>query len=246
MSAATLDPVVHEEGLTPSMFGPTRICFPTTKCPWKSEAFSPSSGVGYVGCMGFSTAIGLFIFAAYTSPIFAAIIGLLGLVRRMRGSPWKPALAQSVFDVSAIASLVPVVIVTLINPGGVESTVQPVPFTDMWAMGVTPTSLYQNLGNVLVFVPFGALLPLAFGGYFAGPGRIVGVAAVVSIGIEALQFLLNVGRVSSTDDVIVNVLGALAGCALTWYWWRPPRAEGSSFSRGSTTGSSSTRRGEQG
>lgn len=73
------------------------------------------------------------------------------------------------------------------------------------------------LGNVALFVPLG----LAVAGAARGVGRsaaarlaaAAGFGALLSTGIEGLQLLIP-GRATDVDDVIFNVLGALAGAAL--------------------------------
>lgn len=67
----------------------------------------------------------------------------------------------------------------------------------------------EALANVLLFVPLGALLPLAF------PGSLLTVllaaAAFGSLGVEALQYLFLPERVPSLLDVLLNTGGAAIG-----------------------------------
>ena len=49
--------------------------------------------------------------------------------------------------------------------------------------------------------------------------RIVAVAASASTGIELLQWVLAIGRVSSVDDIVVNTLGAGLAALLSRPWW---------------------------
>jgi len=179
----------------------------------------------YVEAMGFSSITGLFIFAAYAFPVLGAVVLLIAGFLRMRGWSWNNALLRALVDTLAVASLIPALLLTLVIPGGMHTTVELVPLVDMWATGVNVTTLYQNAGNVLLFLPFGALLPVAFNGAFARLWRILAVAAGLAFAIEVLQYLLDVGRVSSTDDVILNTVGAALGCVLTQHWWRRSAAE---------------------
>jgi glycopeptide antibiotics resistance protein len=52
-----------------------------------------------------------------------------------------------------------------------------------------------------------------------GCPRILAVAVAASIVIEVLQWLLDIGRVSSVDDVIVNAAGAGLAAAASRRWW---------------------------
>ena len=69
------------------------------------------------------------------------------------------------------------------------------------------TESIQNINNVLVFIPFGALFP--------GKNRKALLLTVLlfSAAIEAVQYALNLGW-CEIDDVICNVLGAAIGFGL--------------------------------
>ncbi len=67
------------------------------------------------------------------------------------------------------------------------------------------------LGNILVLVPFGVLLPLAFpktNKWY----RVFLWGSALILFIEATQFI--VGRAADIDDYILNILGVLLGYAL--------------------------------
>jgi glycopeptide antibiotics resistance protein len=46
-------------------------------------------------------------------------------------------------------------------------------------------------------------------------------AAAGSLLVETLQWALDLGRVSSVDDVLLNTLGAVLAALVTRPWWRP-------------------------
>lgn len=69
------------------------------------------------------------------------------------------------------------------------------------------TESIQNINNILVFMPFGALFP----GKRWKQLLITGV--LFSTAIEAVQFCINLGW-CEIDDVICNVFGAAAGFGL--------------------------------
>jgi glycopeptide antibiotics resistance protein len=69
------------------------------------------------------------------------------------------------------------------------------------------TESIQNINNILVFIPFGALFP----------GKrwraLLLMAVLFSVGIEVIQYAFNLGW-CEIDDVICNVLGASIGFGL--------------------------------
>ena len=72
------------------------------------------------------------------------------------------------------------------------------------------------LGNVVIFVPFGMLLPLMWH-RMSSVQRVALSALVVSSSIEILQYAgrrFGNPRWSDVDDVIFNVLGAMLGYAM--------------------------------
>ncbi len=69
-------------------------------------------------------------------------------------------------------------------------------------------SLANVLGNILLFVPMGILLPVVFKGcrrWF----QVIPAGAAASIVIESIQYFF--GRSADIDDVILNTLGTAAG-----------------------------------
>ena len=72
-------------------------------------------------------------------------------------------------------------------------------------------TLAAAIGNVALFVPLGALVPLRFPS-FDRLARIAGLCTGISAAIELIQ--LPIGHHStSTDDVILNTLGGVLGYA---------------------------------
>ena len=69
------------------------------------------------------------------------------------------------------------------------------------------TESIQNINNILVFIPFGALFP-------GKRWRALLLTVVLfSVGIEVIQYTFNLGW-CEIDDVICNVLGAAIGFGL--------------------------------
>lgn len=71
--------------------------------------------------------------------------------------------------------------------------------------------LANLLGNLLLFVPMGYLLPI-LSRKCQSLRRVVLISALCSLSVEVLQFFLQVGH-SDIDDFLINTLGGLCG-----YW----------------------------
>jgi glycopeptide antibiotics resistance protein len=90
--------------------------------------------------------------------------------------------------------------------------------------------LVDGVGNLLVFVPFGAALALATSPSCSGQAtgrhgdlgwwlRITAAGFALSLGIESVQLAIPT-RTTDIDDVIFNTLGTAAGAALVWVLWQ--------------------------
>lgn len=90
-----------------------------------------------------------------------------------------------------------------------------IPFQSFREAREQPELYRTMLMNVLLFFPIGLSLPFALGkGKLAVPVTVV-LACLFSAGIEYLQYRYSLGR-CEVDDVIMNTLGALLGCAAWW------------------------------
>ncbi len=84
--------------------------------------------------------------------------------------------------------------------------------------GVFASGAAVNIvGNILMFVPLGILLPV-FWTYFRKMRRTVLCGAAVSVSIEFIQ--LFAGGVTSVDDVMLNTLGTALGFLLAMVFIR--------------------------
>jgi len=72
-----------------------------------------------------------------------------------------------------------------------------------------PIALRNIVGNVLIFVPFGVLLPLLFNSLYSFK-RIALLGLACSFGLEVIQLLMITGSFD-VDDVILNTLGVVTG-----------------------------------
>jgi glycopeptide antibiotics resistance protein len=91
-----------------------------------------------------------------------------------------------------------------------------VPFVDTWRqmrdLG-DKVALEEATRNVLLFIPFGYLLPASVR-RLRGFKSAMGVGAGVSAIIELAQWLVVPGRSPSIDDVMYNTIGSAIGAAL--------------------------------
>jgi glycopeptide antibiotics resistance protein len=120
--------------------------------------------------------------------------------------------------VGAIVLTVPWVCMILAPMPG-PSVLHPVPFQELPGyLAASPAELVVQLGgNLAAFAALGSLAPVRW------PLRLWQVAvlgAVCSVTVESLQFLLDLGRVASVDDVLLNTGGAVLAALLSHRWWR--------------------------
>ena len=140
--------------------------------------------------------------------------------RRRRRLPARYATATASVDSAAflVAFLVLCLVTMPVGTSG-ESTLDLVPGADITAAFGDDGSLWQVIGNVLLLCPLGALLPLRMRRLRTLP-RIALAALVASVLVEGTQYLIHTGRVTSTDDVLLNTAGATLGAALSRRGWR--------------------------
>lgn len=70
----------------------------------------------------------------------------------------------------------------------------------------------ELFGNIILFVPFSFAIKQLFRMYYSLK-KTVQIALIVSVSIECLQYLFNIGVVD-IDDVILNVVGSYIGYLL--------------------------------
>ena len=88
-----------------------------------------------------------------------------------------------------------------------EYNIVPIKATLQMIRGLSPLRLIENLaGNIILFIPFGILLPLAF----KIEWKTIFLGCLVSCFIEAVQFAFAMGA-ADVDDIILNTLGAVIG-----------------------------------
>jgi glycopeptide antibiotics resistance protein len=94
-----------------------------------------------------------------------------------------------------------------------------VPLVDLFAVlqGSVQAAVVQVGGNLLVFAALGAFLPVRWP---LGVMEVGAVACLGSVMIETVQWTLELGRVSSVDDVLLNTAGAVLAALVSRPWWR--------------------------
>jgi hypothetical protein len=150
-------------------------------------------------------------------PIAALIV--VGIATWRTGSGARPGRAwrMAVAEVGSIVGTLPWIWMIL-TPRPAPSSVELIPTRGLAeiAAGDHSTAVVQVGGNLLVFAAFGFLAPIRWP---LGPLAIAVYAATGSITVEALQYGLNLGRVASVDDVVLNTLGAVIAALASWRYW---------------------------
>ncbi|NNH75409.1 VanZ family protein [Nocardia uniformis] len=138
---------------------------------------------------------------------------LFGL-RVRRGYSRAVALRFTVAEAGMLIGTLPWVWMILTPIDG-ERTLLLVPLRDLVeTLSDTPwRAIVQVVPNMIVFAPLGFFLPLRFP-WFAGVWRMVAVGAALSAALEAAQYVLDLGRFSSVDDVLMNAAGAGIGALI--------------------------------
>ena len=167
-----------------------------------------------------------YIWGQYASPLMlllllAAVgVGIVGgvVLGRVRARRGKAPLSRGTYLVGVLLWLwlVGMVFVTLLGSRGIwgsgEVNLQLfLAWEEAWYAGDRTAWLYIVL-NLALFLPLGVLLPL-LGTRFRKVTWVLGTAAVLSLAVELLQFVLRRGS-ADIDDWFLNVLGAFLGWCL--------------------------------
>ena len=165
------------------------------------------------GC--FDTFNGVVLMTLVALPLAALVVWALARRRLAAGvsSAWRMSLAE----VGMVLGTVPFVWIVLMPGSGagiVPGRLSLVPLRDLFAMG-----LLGIIGNLLVFAALGFFAPMRFAALASVP-RILALAAGCSVLIETAQYVLQLDRVSSVDDVLVNAAGTVLAGLASRHWWR--------------------------
>jgi VanZ like protein len=164
------------------------------------------------GCL--DTFNGVVLLTLVTLPLAALVVWALASRRRTAGvvSAWRMSLAE-VGMVYGTAPFVWMVLMPGSGAGTVRGRLSLVPLQDLPTMG-----LLGIVGNLLVFAALGFFAPIRFPALASVP-RILALGAGCSVLVEAAQYVLQLDRVSSVDDVLVNAAGAGLAALTSRRWW---------------------------
>jgi glycopeptide antibiotics resistance protein len=140
----------------------------------------------------------------------APVVAVLALLRARRAGRY------GVTEVLLVAGTVPWLWMILTPDPAGSRRLNLVPLRDLLTLAPGEV-VVQVGGNLLVFAALGAALPVR---WRATSTTVAIVAAAASIGVETLQYAVDLGRVSSIDDVLMNTLGAVLAAQTTRGWWR--------------------------
>ncbi|MGW1871123.1 VanZ family protein [Streptomyces mauvecolor] len=165
------------------------------------------------GC--FDTFNGVVLMTLVALPLAALVVWALAHRRRGGGVGW--AWRRSVAEVGMVHGTVPFLWLTMM-PGAAAGTaparVSLVPLRDLVTMGSVGV-----VGNLLIFAALGFFAPMRFAALASVP-RILALGAGCSALVETAQYVLQLDRVSSVDDVLVNATGAVLAALASRRWWR--------------------------
>jgi VanZ like family len=170
---------------------------------------------GWHGWVGTYTGVALVTLALL--PLAALAVWALARRRSATGTTSAWAWRKSLAEVGIVYGTVPWIWATMLpgdQAGVVPGRVSLVPLRDLFTM---PTG--QVVGNLLVFAALGFFAPLRFA-VLASVPRILVFAAGCSVLIETTQYVLQLDRVSSVDDVLLNTVGAGLAALASRRWRR--------------------------
>ncbi|GAB3485703.1 VanZ family protein [Amycolatopsis cihanbeyliensis] len=152
---------------------------------------------------------------------FAILAWLVLTERRSGRRPLRTARRTAALDVAIGTNVIIVCfLVTVPVPGRPPTDLHLRLGTDLVAALTPAGSPWQVVGNLVLLAPLGALIPLRVRAS-RSLIKLALAALVVSTIVEVGQYLLHTGRVTSTDDIVLNTLGAVAGARLARRWWAP-------------------------
>ncbi len=150
-------------------------------------------------------------------PVAGMLVWGLIFWRRHHGMAAPVALRRSLAEAGAIVGTAPWLWMIMQPSAGQNRRINLEPLHDLLTVPVSALPV-QVVGNLLVFAAAGFCLPIRCG-WLAGLWRILGAATAGSAALEVLQYTLDIGRVSSVDDVLLNAVGAVAAAALSRRLW---------------------------
>jgi hypothetical protein len=192
---------------------------------------------GWHGWVGTFNGVALITVAAL--PLAVLAVWALGRRRSATGTTPAWAWRMSLAEVGIVYGTVPWVWMTMLpgdRAGTVRGRVSLVPLRDLLTILADrgPVELTgQVVGNLLVFAALGFFAPQRFAALASVP-RILALAAGCSVLVETAQYVLQLDRVSSVDDVLLNTAGAGLAALASRRWWRATATASSDRPRSAT------------
>jgi glycopeptide antibiotics resistance protein len=151
-------------------------------------------------------------------PFAAALVALLARRRVRAGASPRWAWRCAVAEVGMVVGTIPWIWMIL-TPRAAPGRLELIPLRGLVSIlgGDPGVAVVQVGGNLLVFAAFGLFAPVRWP---IGAATVAAYAAAGSVVVETLQYALHLGRVSSTDDVALNTLGAVLAALCSYRWWR--------------------------
>ncbi|THA40702.1 VanZ family protein [Streptomyces sp. A1547] len=165
------------------------------------------------GC--YDTFNGVVLMTLVALPLSVLVVWALARRRRAAGATW--AWRMSLAEMGMVHGTVPFLWLTMMPgaaPGIAPARVSLVPLRDLVTMGSLGI-----VGNLLVFASLGFFAPMRLAALASLP-RILALGAGCSVLVETAQYVLQLDRVSSVDDVLVNAAGAVLAALASRRWWR--------------------------
>ncbi|UGT40381.1 VanZ family protein [Nocardia yamanashiensis] len=152
---------------------------------------------------------------ALAVPVVAATGWWVARWRIRRGQEGSAAIRWTVAETGILLGTLPWIWMIL-TPAHGERKVILFPLVDLidTLLEASTNTVVQVVANTILFIPLGFLLPLRFP-WFGTVPRMLAVGALLSAGLETAQYVLDLGRWSSIDDVLMNATGAGIGAWLT-------------------------------
>lgn len=170
------------------------------------------------GCL--DTFNGVVLMTLVAVPLSLLLVWALARRRRAAGiaSAWRISLAE----VGMVHGTLPWVWMTMMPGSGagiVAGRYSLIPVRDLLTMGALGIG-----GNLLVFASLGFFAPMRWAALASVP-RVLALGAGCSVLVETAQYVLQLDRVSSVDDVLVNATGAALAALASRRWWRTTAPE---------------------
>ncbi|MEV6349095.1 VanZ family protein [Actinoplanes sp. NPDC051851] len=165
------------------------------------------------GC--YDTENGVVLMTLVWLPVAGLVAWGLASVRRAGGgaAAWR----MSIAEVGMVYGTAPWLWLTMMpGPGAgiVPGRLSLIPLADLVGMGWLGIG-----GNLLVLAALGFFGPIRFAALASVP-RILALGVGCSALIETAQYVLQLDRVSSIDDVLVNATGTVLAGLASRRWWR--------------------------